>query len=209
MLTFKKIILSFLFVSISFLCYAPPYYAGITFENYAVVYTYKPQTYKDSTIYKLWQYRNVAASYGISPDLYITQAIIEQGYRLNKNNRIFNISCDHDTSLPHELVFDKKTRRWRRHRTYNTLKEAIKDYCRLISTSDFYKEVMEYSVEEGAMQLHAMSQNKHYAENPKYGYYLRLLYCKRISKILSEINESKCKHHKITGACLFKKQHGT
>ncbi|MEH0154868.1 glucosaminidase domain-containing protein [Limibacter armeniacum] len=79
----------------------------------------------------------VCQKYGINTKVAITQAIVEQGWIMREDYRIFNIMSVSPNNS--KVVYDHGERRYRRYRVYHSLEEAIEDYCKVLSSYPTYR----------------------------------------------------------------------
>jgi len=88
---------------------------------------YKPSNYKERYVYTLWQKRHICDSLGVDYRLMIVQAITEQGWKITKGYRLFNIAGKGT------VIYDSQVGQWREHKVYANLDDAIVDYCKLLN----------------------------------------------------------------------------
>lgn len=107
----------------------------------------------------------ICQKYGINTKVAITQAIVEQGWTLRKDYRIFNIMSvsKHDS----KVVYDHGEKRYRRYKVYASLEEAVEDYCKVLSSYPTYRANGLFKSVDPKKQIKAIVKGG-YATNPRY-----------------------------------------
>lgn len=161
-----KYLLTVILLCITFNCNTTGYKQNIQFFK-----VYQPQHEQD-IIAEFMLNSDIFYQYRINPFLAISQAIVEQGavYQnyINNRYRIFNISCSNKSMCTE--VFDKGENRYRKYRIYNSFREALRDYCILLSSNTRYNKICRDMSLNYQIDIIGRSG---YATDPNYLYKLR------------------------------------
>ncbi|GAA4819878.1 glucosaminidase domain-containing protein [Algivirga pacifica] len=122
-------------------------------------------TQKEYVTKLFYAFDPVCQKYGINTKVAITQAIVEQGWTLREDFRIFNImSLSKENS---KLVYDNGEKRYRRYRVYENLQNAIEDYCKVLANYPTYRSQGLFNSIDPRKQIKAIVKGG-YATNKNY-----------------------------------------
>lgn len=151
-----------------------------------------PQTVKgrrSDFIEKLYHaFDPICRQYGINTKVAISQAIAEQGWNLTKGYRIFNIAAG--TNSKSARVFDNGERRYRRYKVYESLSDAVEDYCKVLNSHKSYTRQGLFMTQDPHKQLKAIVKGG-YATNRKYGSLTSEILKKYVSPVIDRLNAQK------------------
>lgn len=186
----KYLLLLLLNLFLVHLGYAPPTnnHGGGRF-----VYTFQPESNKEAFVYMLYEYAHVFESFNITPELGITQAIQEQGFELDTTTyRIYNLTYGKTAfnNIEVEGVIDSHTGKYMRHRTYESLLEAILDYCYFIKAYKHYSYITEEGVSHPIQEINYIGDSP-YAEDKRYKWKLRTVYLDYVLFTIEKIKKTK------------------
>jgi flagellum-specific peptidoglycan hydrolase FlgJ len=89
-----------------------------------------PSNRKEAYIAKLYVYRDIYTQHGIDPIFGIAQAIVEQGWTIRDDYRVYNITWTKGCKQRY-VTLDLK------YRIYDSLPEAITDYCSTLQSKRY------------------------------------------------------------------------
>jgi hypothetical protein len=118
-----RVLLTLLFCLVSFVTASPSPPAHC---SQGVKTEWKPKTRKEIHIARLWQYRAKFEAVGIDPVFAIAQAVLEQGWQMRDDYRIWNITWTPNCGRDY-VKLDLK------YRVYTSLSDAVDDYCALMA----------------------------------------------------------------------------
>lgn len=183
-----------MFVLLLFLLFYIPSYAPNKEVEIQITYTYEyqftPSNKKEEMVWALYHYREVYLNHKIFPEVGITQAIVEQGWDMERHKknkwRIYNLTPV--KGQKYATVFDNYTKRWRNHCTYHSLDNAIKHYGIFVNRyPKYYSEVIDSDVI--TEQLFRMGVSG-YAEASNYLEVLFKIYFDDVAPIMEKIKGS-------------------
>lgn len=186
----KYFLLLLLQFSLVHFCYAPPTY---NHGGGRMVYTFQPKDEKEAFIYALYEYAYIFESFNITPELGITQAIQEQGYKINLDTyRIYNLTNGKSAfdSVKVEGLIDAHTGRYMEHRIYESLHEAILDYCFFITAYKHYNHITTPGMNHPVKEIDYIGLSP-YAEDTRYKQKLRTVYLDKVLLTIEEIKKTR------------------
>ncbi|PWJ40850.1 glucosaminidase domain-containing protein [Sediminitomix flava] len=148
--------------------------------------TPKPMSKQEAYIRQLYYtFEPICLKYGINTKVAISQAIMEQGWALRSDYRIFNIYASANRKAS-KVVWDNGEARYRRYRTYTSLDQAVEDYCKVLNSWPAYTEHGLFETKSAIKQIEAIVKGG-YATNPNYEQQTKKILMKYVSPIVDLI----------------------
>ncbi|AZQ64493.1 hypothetical protein EI427_20440 [Flammeovirga pectinis] len=136
------------------------------------------------TLYK--SFDPICRKYGINTKVAISQAIAEQGWKLRKDFRIFNIASTSTTRS--KLVYDIGEQRYRRYRVYTSLEQAVEDYCKVLTSFHTYRKNGLFETLDPNKQITAITKGG-YATSPTYLQLVSAVMDRFVAPVVDELRE--------------------
>lgn len=136
------------------------------------------------TLYKAFD--PICRKYGINTKVAISQAIAEQGWELRKDFRIFNIASTNPSRS--KLVYDIGEQRYRRYRIYQSLEQAVEDYCKVLTSFHTYRKNGLFETLDPNKQISAIAKGG-YATSPTYQQLVSAVMEKFVSPVVDNLRE--------------------